>query len=56
MITNAALQHFTTEWNFKHSPGSFNEMIRDLEKGKIKSETLTPLQKFEASERLKNAD
>lgn len=55
MIPNEEIQHFITEWNFLHSPGSFNIMTKDMMRGRPKRRSaifdakanLTPLQAFE---------
>lgn len=55
--TTEELQYFITEWNFLHSPSSFNVMTKDMMRGRlgrkgavvdINTKTnLTPLQAFE---------
>ncbi len=51
MLPNEELQKFITEWNFLHSPGSFNIMTKDIMKNRPKRRSaiinLTPLQALE---------
>lgn len=55
-MTTQELQHFITEFNFAKSPGTFNNMLRDMEKGKMKEAKLTILQQFELGEALKEKE
>ncbi len=51
---NEDFQKALTEFNFLHSPGEFNNMIRDSKKGREKKkESLTILEAFEKQEELK---
>lgn len=51
MLRNEEIQHFITTWNFLNSPGSFNNMTRDMMRGRLEKKSaiisINPLQDLE---------